>query len=121
MDSSPSNQAKIVYSPNKKTLLIKGNFVTGCHQEKLEEALTLVNHHFNIHSFLKIYISIIDLESTTLRFLFGLFKNLESIDQKDICSRVFWIHEEHNEVIRDIGLRFRELHNLDLNVMSQDN
>lgn len=102
------------YMHEHDILMIKGAFYSSQHYEELQNLVTKVSSHFDDEDRLICYLQILEIELTTLKSLFDLFKVLTKNEDKALS--VFWVVPEGHTVLMKIGEDFNELYDFDIYV-----
>ncbi len=78
-----------------------------------------VEDHFNESGILKCYFHFSDINSSTTKVLFKLFRQLVNAQKEGHQIKIFWIIEEDDHELIDIGLDFKNLYDLDFHITAK--
>ena len=123
----PRNNLKELISPSKERLMIKylkhPNIVMAKGRSTSLEVLPVYNQliaqvksHFESRWKLVFYLHFSVINATTTKLLFDLFKVLRQAHRDDKKVTVFWVVDEGNEDLYEIGRDFQAFTNFDFQI-----
>ncbi|MEP5613456.1 MAG: SiaC family regulatory phosphoprotein [Cyclobacteriaceae bacterium] len=114
--SQPRERLILRYMQKKNMLLAMGRSVSLDVRPAYQQIFYQVKRHFMLSNQLTCYFYYTVINATTTKLLFSLFRLLNTASKQGNQVTIFWMIEDGDQELREIGTDFKEVFSLDFKI-----